>query len=64
MFHPPPSLDAGSVNTNQDEIDYMCDQLFGEAPKRQPMPFKPRKGNNLDASIKDIIDVYDIRMPV
>ena len=51
-------------DTNQDEIDYMCDQLFGEAPKRQPIAFKPRKGNNLDASIKDIIDVYDIRMPV
>ena len=64
MFYPPPSMDTGSMNTNIDEIDVMCEQLFGEAPAKQPIAFKPRKGNNLDAGIKEIIDENDIRMPI
>ena len=60
MFHAPPSMDNGSLNTIEDEIDMHCEDLFETAP----IKFRVRKGNKLDAGIKEIIDDYDVKIPI
>lgn len=60
MFHPPPSMDNDSQNRLEDEIDLHCDDLFQQAP----IKFRARKGNRLDSGIKEIIDDYDVKIPI
>lgn len=43
-----------------EEIDQQCDELFRDTPIR----FKPRKGNQVDQNIENIIQAYDVRIPI
>jgi len=38
----------------------MCDEIFATAP----IKFRPRKGNALDERIAELIEEYDIRIPI
>lgn len=43
-----------------EEIDQQCDELFRDTPIR----FRPRKGNQVDQNIENIIQAYDVRIPI
>ena len=43
-----------------EEIEAQCDELFRTAPVK----FRPRKGNQVDHQIDQVIKAYDVRVPI
>ena len=52
--------DIDLMGLSEDELDNQCDQLFRYAP----IEFQPWEGNSIDRAIQDIIQSYDITIPI
>ena len=52
--------DEELMGLSEAELDLQCDELFADTP----IKFKPRKGDELDEKIMELIELLDITIPV
>ena len=52
---------AGDLGLTQEELREEAMNIFGDAP---PLPFSPRKGQQLDEHIAAGIDQFDVKIPI
>jgi len=49
------------MGLTEEELDQQCHDLFGSDA---PIPFKPRKNDDMDQAIANLVDVYNVSIPV